>query len=70
MRQHDRAANDLVRLLRIDTQSHVNFDGLVELRVAEFFQLFDGGRQRHGIFGPLTRERSIAFGLFGHDYLY
>ncbi len=32
VRQHDRAADDLIRLLGIDAQPHVDFDRLVELR--------------------------------------
>src|SRR5262249_1398260 len=38
----------------------------VELRVAEFLQLFDGSRQRQLIIGPLAGECPVAFGLFGH----
>ena len=66
VRQHDRAADDLVGLLGIDPQAHVDLDRLVELGRAEFLQLLDGRRQRTGVFVGAWRRGSIAFGLLCH----
>jgi len=67
VRQDHRAANDLIGLLGIDPQTHVNLNRLVELRVAEFFQLLDRGSQGQRLFAVgLTGQSAEAFGLLRH----
>ena len=55
VRQHDRAADQLIGLLGIDAQPHRDVDRLIELRVVELLE------QGHGL---VDRQRRVAGRLF------
>ena len=53
MWQHNGTPNDLIGLLSVNAQPHVDFHGLVELRWFVRFQDFNRLRQRHRLFRSL-----------------
>ena len=71
VRQHDRAADQLVGLLRIDSQADRDIDGLVELRRVELLE--DGhrliDRHRRLVGRHLLGHHFESFGELDHDLL-
>ena len=64
MRQNNRAADDLIRLLRVNSKPKVNLNGLIKFRRRKAFQHGHGLGQRKGGFGLgfFCEHRPHAFG--------
>ena len=68
MREHDRAAHHLVRMLRVDTEPHRNLNRLVKFGEFHFLQQRDGVLQLiRTRFHRLPRFRDV-FPCFLHDF--